>query len=178
MSGTMTTTARRRGAGIRAAFRIAGVLHCGLYRASGGRLGGAANGVPLALLTTRGRKSGRLHTRPVGYVVEGDNLLLVASFGGMPWNPAWYYNLRADPHVTIQIGRRSRAMIAAPQLGPDRERAWERVVREYPVFWRYQRKVARRIPVVLLRPAPVSGEGTGVAGALGDAATPAEEGAP
>jgi deazaflavin-dependent oxidoreductase (nitroreductase family) len=113
--------------------------------------------VPLALLTTRGRKSGREHTRPVGYVRDGDTLLLVASVGGMPWNPGWYYNLRADPHVTITIGRQSRAMIAEPQVGPDRERAWERVVRDYPVFWRYQRKVTRRIPVVRLRPAPATG---------------------
>lgn len=178
MSGTMATTTRRWGPGLRAAFRIAGFLHCGLYRASGGRLGGAANGVPLALLTTRGRKSGRVHTRPVGYVVDGDTLLLVASCGGMPWNPAWYYNLKADPHVTIQIGWQSRAMIAEPQLGPGRERAWERVVRDYPVFWRYQRKVARRIPVVLLRPAPISGEGAGAAGNPKDAATQVEEGAP
>ena len=153
MSGTVGATARQGGPGIRTAFRIGAFLHCALYRASGGRLGGSANGVPLALLTTRGRKSGRMHTRPVGYVADGDTLLLVASVGGMPWNPGWYYNLRADPHVTITIGRHSRAMIAEPQVGPDRERAWERVVRDYPVFWRYQRKVARQIPVVRLRPA-------------------------
>lgn len=154
MSKTMETTARQGGPGIRTAFRLAALVHCALYRASGGRLGGSANGVPLALLTTRGRKSGRLHTRPVGYVTEGDTLLLVASVGGMPWNPGWYYNLRADPHVTITIGRRSRAMFAETQEGPDRERSWERVVRDYPVFERYQRKVARQIPIIRLRPAP------------------------
>lgn len=154
---TTHTTARRGRPGIRAAFRIGASLHCTVYRASGGKLGGRANGVPLALLTTRGRKSGRTHTRAVGYVTDGDTLLLVASFGGMPWNPDWYYNLRANPHVTIQIGRQSRSMIAEPQLGPDRERAWERVVHDYPIFWRYQRKVTRQIPVVRLRPAPPAG---------------------
>lgn len=152
MSGTTATTARRGGTAIRAAMRLAAFFHCALYRASGGRLGGAAKVAPLGLLTTRGRKSGRLLTRPVAYVAEGDTLLLVASVGGMPWNPGWYYNLRADPHVTITIGRHSRAMIAEPQLGPDRERAWEHVVREYPAFELYQSKVARRIPVVRLRP--------------------------
>jgi deazaflavin-dependent oxidoreductase (nitroreductase family) len=90
----------------------------------------------------------------VGYVTDGDTLLLVASVGGMPWNPGWYYNLRADSRVTITIGRHARAMTAEPQVGPDRERAWERAVREYPIFTRYQVKVARQIPVVLLRPAP------------------------
>jgi deazaflavin-dependent oxidoreductase (nitroreductase family) len=112
-----------------------------MYRASGGRLGGSANGAPLALLTTRGRRSGRTLTRPVGYVRDGDTFLLVTSVGGMPWNPGWYYNLKADPHVTIQIGRQSRAMIVEPQLGPDRERAWEHAVRAYPAFLSYQRKV-------------------------------------
>jgi deazaflavin-dependent oxidoreductase (nitroreductase family) len=154
MSKAMTTTARQGGAGIRTAFRIAAFVHCALYRASGGRLGGSANGVPLALLTTRGRQSGRALTRPVGYVADGDTLLLVASVGGMPWNPGWYYNLRAEPRVTITIGRQSRAMIAEPLVGPDRERGWERVVRDYPIFTRYQEKVARQIPVVRLRPAP------------------------
>jgi F420H(2)-dependent quinone reductase len=154
MSKAMETNARQGGPWIRTAFRIASFLHCAMYRASGGKLGGTANGAPLALLTTRGRKSGRALTRPVAYVTDGDTLLLVASVGGMPWNPGWYYNLRADPRVTITIGRHSRAMIAEPQVGPDRERGWERAVREYPLFTRYQQKVSRQIPVVRLRPAP------------------------
>ena len=154
MSKTMETTTRQGGLGMRTAFRFAAFVHCALYRASGGKLGGSANGVPLALITTRGRKSGRLLTRPVGHVTDGDSLLLVASVGGMPWHPGWYYNLRADPHVTITIGRQSRAMIAEAQVGPDRERGWEHVVREHPIFTRYQEKVARQIPVVRLRPAP------------------------
>lgn len=154
MTKTMTATSRQGGPGLRGVFRLAAFVHCALYRASGGRLGGSANGVPLALLTTRGRKSGRLLTRPVGYVTDGDTLLLIASVGGMSWNPGWYYNLRADPHVTITIGRQSREMIAEPEVGPDRERAWERSVREHPVFARYQEKVARQIPVVRLHHAP------------------------
>ena len=146
MSKAMEPTARQGGPGIRTMFRLAAFVHCAMYRASGGRLGGAANGVPLALLTTRGRKSGRALTRPVGYVADGDTLLLVASVGGMPWNPGWYYNLRAESRVTITIGRQSRAMIAESLVGPDRERAWERAVRAYPIFLRYQAKVARQIP--------------------------------
>jgi deazaflavin-dependent oxidoreductase (nitroreductase family) len=154
MSKTMETTTRQGGLGMRTAMRIAASFHCAIYRASGGKLGGTANGAPLALLTTRGRKSGRALTRPVAYVTDGDTLLLVASVGGMPWNPGWYYNLRADPRVTITIGRQSRAMIAEPLAGQHRERGWEHVVREYPIFTRYQQKVARQIPVVRLRPAP------------------------
>lgn len=137
---------------IRVLLRAAGALHRGLYRVSGGKLGGSIRGVPLLLLTTRGRKSGQVHTWPVCYIVEGENLLLVASAGGMPRNPAWYYNLRANPHVTIEIGRQSRAMVAEPQVGSVRDAYWSRIVNEYPLFEGYQRKVTRQIPVVLLRP--------------------------
>lgn len=133
--------------------RAAGRLHCALYRVSGGKLGGSVRGVPVLLLTTRGRKSGRVYTWPVSYLHEGDNLLLVASTGGMPRNPAWYHNLRANPNVTVEIGRKSRAMVAQPQVGPARDAYWARIVREHPLFEGYQRKVARQIPVVLLRSA-------------------------
>ncbi len=119
-------------------------------RRQGGRIGA---GVPVALLTTRGRRSGREYTWPVCYLPEGEGFLLVASAGGNPRNPGWYHNLRADPNVTIQIGRRTRDMVAEPQTGAERARHWERVVREHPLFEGYQRKVTREIPVVLLRPA-------------------------
>ncbi len=147
-----TTTSWYDWGPVRSLLRAAGALHRGLYRLSGGKLGGSIRGVPLLLLTTRGRKSGRMHTWPVCYVVEGENLLLVASAGGMPRNPAWYHNLRANPHVTIEIGRQSRAMVAEPQEGSARDAYWARIVGEHPLFEGYQRKVTRQIPVVLLRP--------------------------
>jgi deazaflavin-dependent oxidoreductase (nitroreductase family) len=138
---------------VHALARAAGVLHRGLYRVSGGRMGGSASGVPVVLLSTRGRRSGRVHTWPVCCVAEGDDLVVIASAGGNPRNPGWYHNLRANPNVTVQVGHRSRAMVAEPQTGPAREAYWARVVRQHPAFEGYQRKVSRRIPVVLLRPA-------------------------
>jgi deazaflavin-dependent oxidoreductase (nitroreductase family) len=158
MSNTMESATRRWGPGMRAVGRLGCALHRGLYRASGGRLGGMVNGVPVALLTTRGRRTGRWYTWPVGYLAVGEEILLAGSAGGSPHQPGWYHNVRADPRVALQIGDRTREMIAEIQAGPDRERAWEAVVRAYPVFAAYQRKVARQIPVVLLRPAPPTGE--------------------
>ncbi len=152
MSGTATTATWQDRGPVRLLFRAAAALHRGLYRLSGGKIGGSISGVPVLLLTTRGRKSGRVHTWPVCYVVEGENLLLVASAGGMPRNPAWYHNLRANPHVTIEVARQSRAMVAEPQVGPARDAYWARIVGEHPLFEGYQRKVTRQIPVVLLRP--------------------------
>ncbi len=157
MSRTMATTTRPWGRGVRTVGRIGEALHRGLYRASGGRLGGAVRGVPVALLTTRGRRSGRAYTWPVCYLPEGEGVLLVASAGGNPRHPAWYHNLRADPRVTLQVGDRPRAMVAEVQTGADRARHWARIVREHPLFADYQRKVSREIPVVLLRPAPAAG---------------------
>jgi deazaflavin-dependent oxidoreductase (nitroreductase family) len=154
MSKTVETTTREWGSGMRAVGRIGSAIHRGLYRVSGGKLGGTVNGVPVALLTTRGRRSGRQYAWPVGYLAVGEELLLTGSAGGSPRHPGWYYNVQADPHVIIQIGSRTRAMIADVLAGPAREQGWERVVREYPIFLRYQRKVARQIPVVRLRPVP------------------------
>ncbi len=153
MTTTMDTTTRQWGRGMRMVGRLGAALHRGLYRASGGKVGGSVQGVPVALLTTRGRRSGREYTWPICYLQEGEGVLLVGSAGGNPRNPAWYHNLRADPNITIQIGNQIRAMVAEPQTGAERARHWERIVREHPLFEGYQRKVTREIPVVLLRPA-------------------------
>ena len=150
---TVATTSWMTNDFVRAFGRGAARLHRGLYRLSGGKIGGSVKGVPLLLLTTRGRKSGRAYTWPVGYVVDGEDLLLIASAGGGPRNPGWYYNLCTNPNVTIEIGRKSRAMVAEPQTGTERAKCWARTVAEHPLFDDYQRKVTREIPVVLLRPA-------------------------
>ena len=137
----------------RALFRGAGAIHRGLYKKSSGKIGGSMQGIPVALLTTRGRKSGRLYTWPVCYITDGDDLLLVGSAGASPRNPDWYYNLRANADVTLQIGKQRHSMVAEPQDGPARDTYWTRILEQYPAFAKYQRQVTRQIPVVLLRPA-------------------------
>jgi deazaflavin-dependent oxidoreductase (nitroreductase family) len=156
MSKAIETTTRQWGPGMRAIGRIGSAIHRVLYRASGRKVGGKVNGVPVALLTTRGRRTGRQYTWPIGYLVVGEDILLTGSAGGAPHHPGWYYNVQAHPRVTIEVDGVAREMIAEIQTGMDREQGWERIVREYPIFTRYQRKVARQIPVVRLRPAPAA----------------------
>ena len=155
MSNVGNSLAHRRNSAIRNVERTVGTLHRELYRRSGGRVGGSMRGMSVGLLTTRGRKSGRMYTRPLMYLTEGENILIIASARGQSSNPGWYYNLLADPNVTMQIHNQIRAMVAEPQTGTDRARHWERIVREHSMFEDFQRKTTREIPVVLLRPAPV-----------------------
>ncbi len=76
-------------------------LHRGIYSASGGRVGNRIAGMPVLLLTTVGRRSGKRRTVPLTFFEEGDAIILVASYGGRPHNPAWFENLLADPAVEV-----------------------------------------------------------------------------
>lgn len=130
-------------------------LHVRVYRASKGRIGARwSNGrMPLLLLTTTGRRSGLERTQPVGYVRDGERLVVVASYGGLPRHPSWFLNLRDDPDVTVELGGRSISMHAEVASGLERQRLWSKIVAEYPMFHAYQAAVTRQIPVVVLHPA-------------------------
>lgn len=126
------------------------------YRLTGGRIGGrwrvgsaARTGLPICLLTTTGRKSGRPRVSPLLFLEEGDGVVLVASQGGQPKHPMWYLNLRADPHVSVQIRSRVRTLVA--RVADDEERAelWPKLVAMYPEFDDYQAWTDRTIPVVV-----------------------------
>ena len=128
-----------------------------VYRASGGRVFTTMKQMPVLLLRTTGRKTGKARTWPLGYLRSGDNVVIITSNGGLPHHPAWYHNLRAEPCVAIQIGGETR-LVWAETAGPEeRARLWGRLVREYRHFGGYQRRTAREIPVVLLRPRPPAG---------------------
>ena len=125
--------------------------HVLLYRASGGKRGTMLNGQRLILLTTKGRKSGEPRTVPVVPYFEGDAMFVMASLAGAPQNPAWFYNLAADPDVGVQLGPdkwRARAEIV-PE-GPERDRLWKDIIAQMPNFGEYQKKTTRVIPVVRL----------------------------
>ena len=153
MSEATNETGRRGTPGFRIAMKVLGTTHRGLYRASGGKLGRTFFGAPVLLLTTIGRKTGRPRTWPLGYLQEEDRVIVIASNGGQPNHPAWYLNLRANPHVKVQMGGRTHAMIAWTAEGDERARLWARAVREHPAFENYQRKTDRELPVVILHPA-------------------------
>jgi deazaflavin-dependent oxidoreductase (nitroreductase family) len=153
MGETPREPGRQGSAGFRITMKILGTIHRALYRASGGKWGQTFFGSPILLLTTTGRKTGRSRTWPLTYLPDGDRLIVIASNGGQPNHPAWYLNLRENPHVSVQLGDRARAMIAQTTEGDERARLWSRVVQEYPAYEGYQRKTDREIPVVTLRPA-------------------------
>ncbi|MET0964950.1 MAG: nitroreductase family deazaflavin-dependent oxidoreductase [Nakamurella sp.] len=122
------------------------------YEASDGARRGDLSGVPVIILTTRGRKSGALRKAPLMRVTDGERYAVVASLGGAPQHPVWYLNLLADPEVTLQdkdVKRRYRARTA---VGDERKQWWERAAAIWPDYNRYQRKTDREIPVVVLEP--------------------------
>jgi F420H(2)-dependent quinone reductase len=130
-------------------FRLGGALNTALYRLTGGKVGGQMKGAPILLLTVRGRKSGKLRTTPLLYGRDGDNLVVIASKGGDPKHPAWYLNLRGA-EAEVQIGRDRHRVRARDAEDEERERLWALMVGIYPPYAEYQKKTARRIPVVVL----------------------------
>jgi deazaflavin-dependent oxidoreductase (nitroreductase family) len=120
------------------------------FHAHAGRVGGAFEGVPLLLLTTTGARSGQRRTTPVGYMPDGDRLIIFATRGGLPTNPDWYYNLVAHQEATVEVGIETFDVTAVVITGEERDRLYARQVERAPVFAEYQAKTTRKIPVVAL----------------------------
>jgi deazaflavin-dependent oxidoreductase (nitroreductase family) len=127
--------------------------HAFLYEHTGGRLGHRLLGVRCLMLRTTGRRSGQTRTNSLVYARDGERYLVVASKGGAPTAPAWLLNLRADPHVHVQVGRTQFAATAT-EIGPehpDYARLWKLVNENNGNRYdAYQRKTTRPIPVVVL----------------------------
>jgi len=120
------------------------------FRANGGKVSGQFAGAPLLLLTTTGAKTGRRLTSPVMYNTDGDRLLIFASKGGAPTNPAWYHNLVANPRVTLEVGTETFDATAMVLQGDERDRLFARHAAQYPGFAEYQANTTRTIPVIAL----------------------------
>ena len=139
-----------------AAARLFFTTHAALYRLSGGRIGSNYNG-PVLLLTTIGRKTGQPRTWPLGYLRDGENLVIVGSNGGKDVHPGWYWNLQANPEAQVQLGSRT-LRVRAEQAGPEEEaRLWPLLVAQSPVWGSYRSKTKRALPIVILR--PIAGAG-------------------
>ena len=130
---------------------VMGGTHAALYRVTRGKVGGTMLKVPILLLITRGRKSGKKRTTPLMFSRDGDNLVLIASVGGAPRNPAWYWNLQGG-EAEVQVGSERRRVRARDAEGEERERLWAQMVALYPNYAEYQKKTTRQIPVVVLEP--------------------------
>jgi deazaflavin-dependent oxidoreductase (nitroreductase family) len=123
------------------------------YRATGGKIGGKfLRGAPVILLTTTGRKSGKARTAPLIYLENGDDLVIVASKGGMSHHPAWFRNLEKNPDVEIEIGSERRTMRARRVSDAEKAELWPRLTKLYRDYNDYQARTSRDIPVVTLSP--------------------------
>lgn len=132
--------------------RLFTALNVFVYKLSGGRLMNSMMGTPICLVTMTGAKTGRKRTIPLMYNPHGDDVILVASLGGAPRNPLWYYNLVAHPDVEIQDGARKRRM-RCRQASPEEKAAlWPAIVANFPSYGAYQRRTDRDIPVMICSP--------------------------
>ena len=117
------------------------------FRANGGKVQGPNS---LILLTTTGARSGQPRTNPVAYSTDGDRLIIIASKGGAPTNPDWYFNLVAHPTVTVELGTERFQAHATVAEGEERDRLYAHHAELMPGFAEYQEKTTRKIPVVIL----------------------------
>ena len=123
-----------------------------LYIASGGTQGTDLKGMPVVLLTTIGAKSGKLRKTPLMRVEHNGEYAVVASLGGAPKNPVWFYNIVKNPRVELQDGTDNGDYDAREVFGDEKARWWQRAVAAYPDYADYQRKTDRAIPVFVLTP--------------------------
>lgn len=129
--------------------------HVRIYRLTNGAIGHRFPGAPpMLLLDHVGAKSGVKRTTPLVYVEDDPNVVLIASKGGHPRNPAWYHNLRAHPDTTVQIGSELRPVQARVATPPERKRLWPKAVATYAGYDGYQQRTKREIPLVILEPRP------------------------
>jgi deazaflavin-dependent oxidoreductase (nitroreductase family) len=130
--------------------KVLGTAHRVLYRLSGGRIGATIWSLPVVLLTTTGRKTGKARTTALCTLRVDDDFVVIASFGGMERHPDWWLNLEHTPRATLQIGRQHVIVDARTATGEERARLWAKVVTRAPGYLNYARRTAREIPVVVL----------------------------
>ncbi len=118
------------------------------FRANGGEVTG--RGRTVLLLHTIGAKSGKEHVTPVAHTRDGDRYVIIASKGGAPDNPDWYYNIVANPTVTVEVGTEKFEAEATVAEEPERTRLYDQMAAVMPGFAEYQKKTTRTIPVVVL----------------------------
>jgi deazaflavin-dependent oxidoreductase (nitroreductase family) len=123
-----------------------------LYERSGGTQGTDLRGRPVIILTSVGAKSGKLRKTPLMRVEHDGDYAVVASLGGAPKHPVWYYNLTADPRVELQDGPVKNDYLSREVHGSERAQWWERAVAAWPDYAEYQKKTTRTLPVFVLTP--------------------------
>jgi F420H(2)-dependent quinone reductase len=122
------------------------------YEESGGTEGTELNGMPVVILWTKGRHSGKLRKTPLMRVEHDGTYAVVASIGGAPKHPVWYFNVVADPDVTLQDGPNIYDLRARELTGVEKAEWWKHATAAYPPYDDYQARTDRQIPVFVLEP--------------------------
>ncbi|HEV8054999.1 MAG TPA: nitroreductase family deazaflavin-dependent oxidoreductase [Nocardioidaceae bacterium] len=122
------------------------------YEGSGGTRGATMRGMPVIILTSKGARTGKIRKTPLMKVEHEGRYAVVASLGGAPKHPLWYYNVVANPLVELQDGPVRRDMIAREVSGEEKAVWWERAVTAFPDYADYQKKTEREIPLFVVEP--------------------------
>jgi deazaflavin-dependent oxidoreductase (nitroreductase family) len=134
-------------------FKVSTSIHRAVFNASKGRISGKAFGMPVVELVTTGRTSGKERSTMLAVpIVDGNRLVLVASFGGDDRHPSWYLNLQANPEVRVTTAGSTRTMIARTATEEERVELWPQITSVFEGYARYQERTERPIPVVILEP--------------------------
>jgi deazaflavin-dependent oxidoreductase (nitroreductase family) len=149
---TSRVPAPRPGTPLWEPFQMLTKVNVQLYRLSGGRIGGRYDSAPLCILHHVGAKSGNRRETPLVHLPDGERVVLAASMGGNPKNPAWYHNLRANPDVEVEVAGRRRPVRARVVDEDERAHLWPRLLEVWPAWEDYQRRTTRQIPVIVLDP--------------------------
>lgn len=128
------------------------IVHKRLFAWSGGRIGGRAAGLPVLLLTTKGRRSGEPRVSALTYLPRGEACVVIASHLGEPRHPYWWLNLEAEPSAEVQVGGATRRVRAREAEGAEREEIWDALIALSPQYEQYRERTERRIPAVILDP--------------------------
>ena len=127
-------------------------INVAVYKRSGGRFMGSFLGKPICIVTMTGRKTGKRYEIPLMYVPYGEQRILVASMGGASKNPTWFYNLKANPNITIQAEGETRTYRAHQVLPEKKAELWPTLIEAYPPYDAYQARTERDIPVFICDP--------------------------
>ena len=120
------------------------------FRANSGKVGGYFEGADMLLIHHIGARSGKERVNPLAYLPDGDDMIIVATKGGAPKNPDWYYNLKQHPRITVEVGAATCPVDATEVTGEERNELWRRLVELRPGFAAYETKTSRVFPMFRL----------------------------
>ena len=129
-----------------------GRTHRWVFEKTDGRVGGKLGGIPMLLLSTRGRRSGEWRTTPLAYMPDGERCVVLGSNNGQDRDPAWWLNLEKDPNAKVRLPGREIEVACRRATAAEREALWPRMIAINPTWQRYPKRTTRDIPVVLLEP--------------------------